>query len=98
MLHKTKEEVTPEWYKDIMKNVGGIWFAGYSQVILFFILSGFVLPLGFFINKRTQSITGGIFRRYLRLMLPVLLELSVMYLVARLGWQSNKTFNDPNYD
>jgi peptidoglycan/LPS O-acetylase OafA/YrhL len=62
--------------------LGGI-INGHPQVLLFFILSGFVLPLGFFINKRDSSIIGGTFRRYLRLMLPVFLTMLPIYLIAR---------------
>ena len=51
---------------------------------VFFILSGFVLPLNFFKNRKPTSVTGGTFRRYLRLMLPVLMILSLYYLASAL--------------
>jgi peptidoglycan/LPS O-acetylase OafA/YrhL len=53
-------------------------------VILFFIISGFVLPLSWFKSRRHSSIWGGVFRRYLRLMLPVLGILPLYYIVAQM--------------
>ena len=54
-------------------------------VIVFFILSGFVLPLKFFQTKRAQCIWGGIFRRYPRLMVPLLVVLSIIYSLVTFG-------------
>lgn len=42
-------------------------------VSIFFILSGFVLPLNFFKTGRESCISGGVMRRYFRLMIPVLM-------------------------
>jgi len=57
-----------------------IFWNGYFWVWVFFILSGFVLPLNFFKSRRPTSVTGGTFRRYLRLMLPVLIIISIYYI------------------
>ena len=50
-----------------------IIYSGYFFVIVFFILSGFVLPLRYFKTGKETCLTGGTQRRYLRLMLPVLM-------------------------
>jgi len=63
-----------------------IFIHGYFWVVVFFILSGFVLPLNFFKTGRETCITGGTFRRYLRLMLPVLMIMSLYYLWAKMDW------------
>ena len=57
-----------------------VFYHGYFWVVVFFILSGFVLPLRFFKTGKETCITGGTFRRYLRLMLPVLMILSLFHL------------------
>jgi peptidoglycan/LPS O-acetylase OafA/YrhL len=58
---------------------------GYFWVIVFFILSGFVLPLSYFKTGKLSSIYGGSLRRYPRLMLPVLFTLTLYYLVVKFG-------------
>jgi len=66
---------------------------GYFWVVIFFILSGFVLPLSFFKTKKPSCIFGGTFRRYIRLMIPVLVIISLYYTVAKLSknsYQENK--------
>ena len=65
---------------------------GYFWVVVFFILSGFVLPLRFFQTFKESCIYGGTFRRYLRLMLPVLVTLSLYYFVVKMGWTHKKKF------
>lgn len=69
----------------------GIVISGYAAVSVFFVLSGFVLPLGWFGGRRYSSIYGGIFRRYMRLMLPMLLCLSFYYLVAKMDMTTKRS-------
>jgi len=66
---------------------------GTLWVCIFFILSGFVLPLSFFKTGRPTAITGGTMRRYFRLMLPVLMILSIYYFVGRLDVMGESTYN-----
>lgn len=66
---------------------------GKLWVTIFFILSGFVLPLNFFKTGRDSCITGGVIRRYFRLMLPVLMILSIYYFFARLDLFGKSTYN-----
>lgn len=61
---------------------------------MFFILSGFVLPISWFKSRKTNSISGAAYRRYLRLMLPMFVVLSIYYLIAKLDApQKMKTFS-----
>jgi peptidoglycan/LPS O-acetylase OafA/YrhL len=80
----------PKWLIVMRNSPLGIIMSGYAAVSVFFVLSGFVLPLGWFQRRTYSSITGGIFRRYLRLMLPMLLVLSFYYIVAKLDWTTRK--------
>ena len=57
---------------------------GLLWVSIFFILSGFVLPLNFFKTGRESCISGGVMRRYFRLMLPLLMIHSIYYVFIRL--------------
>lgn len=77
---------TPRWLWVLRDSPCGIFISGYAAVSVFFVLSGFVLPLGWFQRKSVSSIIGGVFRRYLRLMLPMLIALSFYYIVAKLDF------------
>ena len=70
-----------------------LFYNGYLWVKVFFILSGFVLPLNFFKTGRYACLTGGVMRRYFRLMLPVLMILSIYLLFARFDFFGESTFN-----
>mgnify|MGYP000710342054 FL=1 len=74
----------PAWLIFLRTTPVGICIAGYAAVSVFFVLSGFVLPLQWFFRRRYSSIYGGVFRRYLRLMLPMLIVLSLYYVVAKM--------------
>lgn len=70
---------------------------------LFFILSGFVLPLNFFKKHRSgdpnahDSIINGTFRRYIRLMIPVMTAYSIYFFCGKVGmW--NHDSNPGNYN
>ena len=80
----------PEFLK---KTPAKILYHGYFWVFVFFILSGFVLPMRFFVTRKSTCITGGTFRRYFRLMLPVLVILSLYYLTMKFDLYGNKTFD-----
>lgn len=70
----------PEWMRD---SPARVVYAGQLWVSIFFILSGFVLPMNFFKTGRQSAILGGTFRRYLRLMLPVLVVFTLVYTFQR---------------
>ena len=75
----------PTWIRYAIMTPLAIFIHGYFWVIVFFILSGFVLPLSYFKTRKTSSLTGGAFRRYPRLMLPVLFSLTLYYAVVKFG-------------
>lgn len=69
--------------------------AGNAFVTVFFILSGFVLPISWFKARKTSSITGATFRRYMRLMLPMFVMISIYYFVAKMDIPRDpQTFKD----
>src|SRR6185437_12079081 len=68
--------------------LGSVSFAsidGPAAVTLFFVLSGFVLPLGFFRSGRTEIIVRAAAKRWLRLVCLVLLAALLSYMLFRLG-------------
>ena len=68
--------------------LGSVSFAsidGPAAVTLFFVLSGFVLPLGFFRSGRTELVVRAAAKRWLRLLGLVLLAVLVSYLLFRFG-------------
>lgn len=73
-----------------------IAYAGHLWVLVFFILSGFVLPMNYFKTGRLVAITGGTFRRYLRLMLPVLITYGILYFFMRLDAYGDDAFKNLN--
>jgi peptidoglycan/LPS O-acetylase OafA/YrhL len=68
--------------------LGSVSFAsidGPAAVTLFFVLSGFVLPLSFFRSGRTEIVVRAAAKRWLRLVGLVLLAVLVSYLLFRFG-------------
>ena len=83
MKYDTNE--APRWITYFQMTPLVVFIHGYFWVIVFFILSGFVLPLSYFKTRKVSSISGGVLRRYPRLMLPVLYTLTIYYLVIKFG-------------
>ena len=81
MKYDTNE--APLWITYFRMTPLVVFIHGYFWVIVFFILSGFVLPLSYFKTRKVSSISGGVLRRYPRLMLPVLYTLTIYYLVIK---------------
>jgi peptidoglycan/LPS O-acetylase OafA/YrhL len=75
------QHMLPDWARETPVT---IFYNGYFWVVVFFILSGFVLTLRFFKIRKASCVTGGTFRRYLRLMIPVWVILSLYYIAVRL--------------
>lgn len=63
-----------------------ILFSGTFAVAIFFVLSGFVLTIGFFQTKRADIIKKLASKRYLRLMLPALASILLALAFMKLGW------------
>lgn len=74
------ENMMPDWFRTTPITV---FYHGYFWVVVFFILSGFVLTLRFFKIRKATCVTGGTFRRYVRLMIPVWFVLSFYYMAIR---------------
>jgi peptidoglycan/LPS O-acetylase OafA/YrhL len=68
--------------------LGSVSFAsidGPAAVTLFFVLSGFVLPLGFFQSGRSELIVRATVKRWLRLVCLVMLAVLLSWLLFRCG-------------
>lgn len=63
----------------------GGFLSGAFAVAIFFVLSGFVLSIGFFETGKTEIIKKLAGKRYLRLMLPALASIMVTWLLLSLG-------------
>ena len=105
-----REKSLPQWTKSTPVI---IFIHGYFWVVVFFILSGFVLTLRFFKIRKHTCITGETFRRYLRLMIPLWVTISLYYFVLKMEFPNrqdiyagdnditrfkDKTFLDLTYD
>ena len=83
-------ETNPSWHEPptwllVLNNTPlHVLTNGPFWVTLFFILSGFVLSLRWYKTRAHRSIYGGIFRRYFRLMFPLLFIICLYYLVAKM--------------
>lgn len=60
-------------------------YAGTLAVAIFFVLSGFVLSIGYFQTNDRSIIKKLASTRYLRLMLPALASVMIAYLIIKLG-------------
>jgi peptidoglycan/LPS O-acetylase OafA/YrhL len=62
------------------------FISGTFSVAIFFVLSGFVLSVGFFMTKKTEIIKKLASKRYLRLMLPALASVILAWIYIVLGF------------
>lgn len=62
-----------------------VFLSGTFAVAIFFVLSGFVLSIGYVQTKRSDIIKNLAAKRYLRLMLPALASILLCYVLLRLG-------------
>jgi peptidoglycan/LPS O-acetylase OafA/YrhL len=83
-LQKDYPHKPPAWIAFVLDTPIYIIMAGNFWVFVFFILSGFVLPLSWFRTRKPESITGAVFRRYIRLMIPYFITISFYYFVAKM--------------
>jgi peptidoglycan/LPS O-acetylase OafA/YrhL len=72
-----------------------ILYHGSFWVVVFFIISGFVLTLKYFKTQKQTCVTGGTFRRYIRLMIPLWVIISLYYFVLRMQFDTGK--NNPGF-
>jgi peptidoglycan/LPS O-acetylase OafA/YrhL len=87
------ENMVPDWVRTTPIT---IFYHGYFWVVVFFILSGFVLTLRFFKIRKHTCVTGGTFRRYLRLMIPVWVVLSFSYMAIRFDLLDGADYGEKN--
>jgi peptidoglycan/LPS O-acetylase OafA/YrhL len=62
-----------------------VFFSGTFAVAIFFVLSGFVLTIGFFQTGKVDIIKKLAAKRYLRLMLPALASILICYVLFKFG-------------
>ena len=80
-----KYEDKLEWILYFKSTPFTVFVKGPFWVYVFFIISGFVLPLSWFKIRNDSSIYGGTFRRYFRLMIPCWVIISIYYFVCKLN-------------
>ena len=66
-----------------------IFFAGTFAVAIFFVLSGFVLSIGFLSKGKKIILQKLALKRYLRLMLPALASVMIAWLLITIGFSHN---------
>lgn len=80
----------PNWVVSLAEGPTRVLIDGQFAVVLFFLLSGFVLSLGYFRHPTGDAIASGAARRYLRLMLPASVSIILAYYVMKRGWMYNQ--------
>jgi peptidoglycan/LPS O-acetylase OafA/YrhL len=60
-------------------------YNGNFAVCIFFILSGYVLTYKFFRDKNPEALASGVFRRYFRLLVPVLFSNFLVFILMKLS-------------
>jgi len=66
-----------------------MFLSGTFPVAIFFVLSGFVLSIGYFNRKDDDSLRKQIIRRYPRLMIPALFSILICALLIIIGFAKN---------
>lgn len=61
-------------------------FTGSFSVAIFFVLSGFVLSIGFFNKKDVRAVQRLAVKRYIRLMIPAAVSILLAYLAIKFGF------------
>jgi peptidoglycan/LPS O-acetylase OafA/YrhL len=78
-------EQVPKWAVALARFPGKFLWDGHTAVTLFFVLSGFVLSLGYCQNRSSTALGCAATRRYPRLMLPVLASVLLAHLLLVAG-------------
>jgi peptidoglycan/LPS O-acetylase OafA/YrhL len=75
-----------EWFEtELYGTPFSALFSGTFAVAIFFVLSGFVLSIGFFQTGKSQIIKSLAIKRYLRLMIPALASILLCYVLMKIG-------------
>ena len=97
MLHKNYADIFAEnpnpshLYEILTSPFISIFYNGHFAVLIFFVLSGYVLTLPFFnkVNGSKIILWKRLWGRYLRLNIPIAAAILVSYIVYKLGLYSN---------
>lgn len=73
----------------LLNNVFPFFTDGQMAVYVFFVLSGYVLSIGFFRTEQRKTVMTLAIRRYPRLTIPILATSLIALLFMRFGWFSN---------
>lgn len=94
MIYGTADPFSAVQHMKFEDNLYGNVFAGlYSgifSVAIFFVLSGFVLSIGFFKAKDSEVVRSIAFKRYARLMLPALASVLLAFGIMATGLSSHR--------
>ncbi|SEK03944.1 acyltransferase family protein [Paraburkholderia diazotrophica] len=69
---------------------------GLIPVYVFFVLSGYVLSVGYVHRRRGEMIADQALRRYIRLTLPIASACLIAYCLMKLGWMYNQRVSGPS--
>ena len=83
-------EELPAWLLLLARLLGRFLWDGQMAVLLFFVLSGFVLSLTYWRNGSPSVLGSATVRRYPRLMLPVAASVLLAYVLLLTGAMSNQ--------
>ncbi len=75
---------------NIFGNPLSVFMSGAFAVTVFFVISGFVLSIGFFRTHDQMVIRKLAAKRYIRLMLPVLASIGIVWIILSLGLDNPK--------
>jgi len=80
----------PAWMTVIACSPLNLAYNGHFAVVLFFVLSGFVLSYSFLRSGNQAALTSAAIRRYSRLMIPILVSTLLIYALSALGLLYNQ--------
>lgn len=96
MLHKNYPEIFPEntqpsqTFELLTSPIASIFYNGHFAVLIFYILSGYVLTLPYFLERSNDiSLKKRLLGRYVRLNIPIAAAIVISFAVYRLGWYKN---------
>jgi len=95
LLHKNHPSIFAEnnnsstLFEIISSPIFSILYNGHFAVLIFFVLSGYVLTIPYFKDSDELLIKKRLWGRYIRLNIPIAAAITLSYLVYKLGFYSN---------
>jgi peptidoglycan/LPS O-acetylase OafA/YrhL len=83
-------DAAPVWWQYLVKFFISRLWSGYRAVVIFFVLSGFVLSLSFFQKGSVRSVGLAALRRYPRLMFPAAASVFISLALMKVGAIDNR--------